>query len=88
MADNMDIPTLITKIAKASKALDNNDLAESQRLVKEIESKVSELNKSPFSASIRANLGGVMIDLGHFKRDQDMVKHRHVILQLHHYDRP
>lgn len=66
----MSIPE---KVMAASKALDKNDLIEAGRLISEVESELSTVAESNIALNIGASLGGVMIDLGTWTHDEELV---------------
>ncbi len=62
-----------TLIDQASAALDRNDTEAAQRIIKGLEDEVARLPDSNYATSVRANLGGLLIDLGQWTNDLGMV---------------
>lgn len=66
--------TVLEKLSAANQALSDNHLDEARRIVAEAESDIQTLDSSKLSAQIRANLGGLMIDLGDWTKDESLVE--------------
>ena len=64
---------IMDQIHAASQALSANDLGEAARLISEAESVLSTITDANYALSVRANLGGVMIDLGSWTKDEDLL---------------
>lgn len=61
------------KILTANNALDENDLDQTARLVAEVEAELLSVTDQELTLDVRANIGGVMIDLGTASRDEGMI---------------
>ncbi len=60
-------------MAAINKALEFNNLIEAARLINEAETELPSLDSSEKSSQIRANLGCLMIDLGDWTNDEQLV---------------
>jgi tetratricopeptide (TPR) repeat protein len=61
------------KVIAAHNALDDNDLNHAERLIVEIEAEIPSISDPDLIHHIKLNLGGVLIDLGAWKHNEQMV---------------
>jgi tetratricopeptide (TPR) repeat protein len=64
---------LFEKVMAASRALDNNDLAQAANLVSEVESEIPSISDQVVLLNVLPNLGGVVIDLGTWTHDETLL---------------
>jgi len=62
------------KVMTAHRALDDNDLPLAKSLVLDVEAELQAITDPDASRHIRANLGGVMIDLGLWTQDESLTQ--------------
>lgn len=61
------------KVYAAHNALDNNDIAQAEQLIAEAELEASAIQDPIVLAQIRANIGGVLIDLGAYQQNESTI---------------
>lgn len=73
MNNEEELTLAYDRILRAFAAMNNNDLGEAARLVSEAEKALQPVQESATAVSMRANLGGLMIDLGSWTNDEGML---------------